>query len=350
MPSYQSDYEQVIAQRKKAAEAGRKSARYTGAAGSFEDQLRERIRERASKRGESKLGEMAGKLREEYAGAGAKIHEEYGAASPQARTSLISQRQADILGQLERVGFARQSREQGIEGMIGGAVRGVEAEAGGMQAQALADQQTYENIWREHQFAQQQALAYSQMAQRGAGEEKYPVEIPGYGTVMVTGAQALQYHQSQQTQLPVSAKNKISAYESLMQDVQTAREPLGDKRGILGDLFGGMTGPLAGRVLPEYMPGAGVRKSIADLEAGMKYGRYGGALTETEVAEYPKWGVSTTFQEQKNRNALDILYQKKLNERNTLLRSYGINPTEWDAMKQDLGGGGFQPPLSNFDR
>ncbi|MEA2112681.1 MAG: hypothetical protein U9P50_01775, partial [Patescibacteria group bacterium] len=56
--------------------------------------------------------------------------------------------------------------------------------------------------------------------------------------------------------------------------------------------------------------GAGTRKDIGNLEAELKKGKYGSVLSGYEMKEYPKWGISQKYQEQKNRNALAALKNK----------------------------------------
>jgi len=331
MPTYQSDYNEVTSQRKKAAEAGRKSARYTGAAGSFENELRERLRRRDVERGESQLTEMAGSLREEYAGAGAEIHEDYGAVDPLKRTSLIQQRQAQILGQLEKVGRGRQNREQGISDLVGMAAKGVQAESQAVQAEAGAEEQAYQNMWGEYQFQQQQALQRDQLARQGA----------------LTEYQKWQMSQEEakggKPELPADATKKIADLSGLLTDLQGLRGGFGEDTGWLKSKVTGTTGPAAALSsilgFGNLVGGEGGERTRVDLErvsSKWRKGDYGTALSESEQKLSRKFLPGRQLQEVQNTTRIDSLLEGKRNELVTLLGTHGISPEMFRVFYPEL--------------
>ena len=334
--------EDIEAQRKRVQEAGAKSTRLAGVGSSFMAQVMEELRQRSAEKGRGVLAEQAKRTREEWGAVGPRLREEYKEIDPFRRMTLIGQRKGQLLGELGDIAGMREKREAGVSDILGLIQSGIQAQAERESARAAQEQQLYQNIWQEYQFAQQQALNYAKLQQQGVGGGLTPYQKWQIG----------RYYEEKAAppELPASARSEAADYMHLIDDLNRIKGTLGGREpgvsGYLKGLIGGPTGRVVGH-FGEWYPGADIRTGLATLRADVEHAVYGAALTETEIERAKTWVPSPTAAEVTNVRRLDEMITKKQNELLNLLKAHG-QPE--DIIQQFMGGGGGRPPLSSFER
>ena len=358
--------------RKKQEQAVRRAAGWKGLSKVFIDKVKEELRKRAANRGISKLAEQEAAARKEFVAAPAQQRQEYVGVTPGVRQELIASRRGDLFAELAKIEDLRRAREATIQDIIGAGARGVEAQAAIAGTQAAGAQQYYQNLFNEYQmqiaqeqFAREQALkeraqaaleAYrnAQLGLEAITSQPTPQErlqalmwqfrdqvtgsgepgkmsredfaayahsqIPELGEDEIRQI-AWQYPAWPETRgaLPVSTGNKLAGYIGLLRDMTAIKKKLEGK-----SFLSPTTGPLA-RFLGSWGPGGQARTDIANLEANIKHGIYGAALTPTEVAQAKTWIPLASAQESTNVQRLTSQINAKRNEALALLMSAGYS-------------------------
>ena len=122
--------------------------------------------------------------------------------------------------------------------------------------------------------------------------------------------------------LDKTSKGKVAEYTALLKDLYEARSSLSGK-GLVSDVGTATTGPLA-QFMGQYGPGADVRTRIDNLSSRVKNKYYGSAISENEMKDANKWLPSSKKQETQNTKRLDTIYQSKMNELKSVLRTQGV--------------------------
>ncbi len=210
--------------------------------------------------------------------------------------------------------------------------------------QALAESQaqsaektlasSIENYWKEKEYN----LKVAELAQKasGAGSGKYPINIPGYGTVNVSGTGVLSYY------------NKVQDRQKLVNDVNYKLGIIDEVKNSLGK--GLVTGPVTGRRLElqsGIFGGTGMTEQEQKLGAllglvksGELFSIGGKTITLTEKKELenylPRWDLST----EANKQRLSILKDKlKSTLINNVNQQVSISPdSDLESLYNQLGG------------
>lgn len=118
----------------------------------------------------------------------------------------------------------------------------------------------------------------------------------------------------EQPKLAAQETKVVREGKELIDRINEIQAGLGKERGWLQDIFAGVTGPLAARVLPEYRAGKEVRSDINKLQTDLQHAMYGAVLSRFEMKDYPRWGVSAKFQETANWNRLEAMKREAMSQ------------------------------------
>jgi len=358
----------IEAQRNLVQQSGAKATQTAGVGSDFLARVKEELRQRAAAKGQSQLAQAAVTARQNFAAFPAQAREEYQDIDPFRRMALIAQQRGDMLGEIENISQLQQEREAGVQDILQLAKQGLDAEAEKAAREAALQQQQYQNMWDEYKFAQQLALDYAQLAASQAGSVGGGLDITDFNTMAnqvadelhsgkvdwgdafnylksifpnvpdqvidarlgikwrEPGAYEQSVRESKAASISQSDKNKVDKLQALVGDIDSLLTGFGQPPGI-SQFVTGPTGPLA-QIWGAFGAGGQLRQDLGNFEAGVKYGRYGGALTETEVKEYGKWGPSAGRQETANIKRLTALRNSKLNELYGILDDYGLKPED----------------------
>lgn len=362
MPATEQDYQKVQAAQEQARNLTKEATTLQASAGTFADNVMEKVRANRASRGVDALSSAIGTTTGQLASEPAAIRERTADVNPLAVDALTGRQLAQTLSTLTSQARFGEQTQGTVDDWINAGANRILADAAAKEAEARqASQEVADMIAMiqerraAEQFKLDQALKQRQLG--GGGEDRLLTidEVRELGVPFGTRTSDLIGQMlgsgSALSDLSSKAKTDASGYSALITELSGLENQL--KGGGLGsDVQNSQTGPLA-RFLGIFSgpndTNAQLRSNIENLKAQARNKLFGAALTQQELESANQIFPSGGTQETENIRRIKSLRTQKENELRNLLLVEGIPENQVESYIQSLKTTESRPPLEQFD-